>query len=102
MERVEAGNGFSVLDGAALVMGSAIASIHILGVRRWNVSVAGWIMVAITFGWVGIDGCGSIHLRGTAVRQTTPTLPRDRRPPLGGAWYTLARNGLGTIGRAGQ
>jgi hypothetical protein len=58
MEQVDAGNGFGVLDGAALVMGSAIASIHILGVRRWNVSVTGWIMVAITFGWVGLTAAG--------------------------------------------
>jgi len=58
MERIDRGDGFSVLDGAALVMGSAIASIHILGVRRWDLSGTGWFMVGITFTWVAITAAG--------------------------------------------
>ena len=34
MERIDQGGGFSVLDGAALVVGAAIASVHVLGIRR--------------------------------------------------------------------
>ncbi len=49
MERIDDGDGFSILDGGALVMGSAIASIHILGVRRWGVSGANWLIVRSAF-----------------------------------------------------
>ena len=102
MEQVDAGDGFSVLDGAALVMGSAIASIHILGVRRWDVSVTGWIMVAITFGWVGLTAAGPFIYVARRFARRLPHYPGHRRPPLGGTWYTLAGDGLGTIGRAHQ
>ncbi len=40
MERIDTGDGFSVLDGAALVVGAAIASIHILGVAARKISPA--------------------------------------------------------------
>jgi hypothetical protein len=58
MESLDLGEGLSVLDGTALVMGSAVASIHILGVRRWDMSIAGWIMVAFTFGVLGLTAAG--------------------------------------------
>jgi hypothetical protein len=58
MERIDTGAGFGVLDGASLVMGSAIASIHILSVRQWDLSGAGWVMVGITFTWVAVTAAG--------------------------------------------
>ena len=58
MERIDKAEGFSVSDGAALVMGSAIASVHILGVRRWDLSGSGWFMVAITFAWMAVTAAG--------------------------------------------
>jgi hypothetical protein len=58
MERVDTGGGFSVLDGAALVMGSAIASIHTLRVMRSDLTGAGWIMIGITFTWVAVTATG--------------------------------------------
>jgi hypothetical protein len=58
MQRIEKGEGFSILDGGALIMGSAIASIHILGVRRWGVSGATWFLVALTFAWVALTAAG--------------------------------------------
>jgi hypothetical protein len=58
MERIDTGEGFTILDGGALVMGSAIASIHILGVRRWELSGSGWLMVAITFTWTAVTASG--------------------------------------------
>jgi hypothetical protein len=58
MARIDGGEGFSILDGGALVMGSAIASIHILGVRRWEPSGTSWLMVAITFGWIALTATG--------------------------------------------
>jgi hypothetical protein len=58
MQRFDPGGGFNVLDGAALVVGSAIASIHILGVWRENLSGAGWAMIGLTFSWVAITSAG--------------------------------------------
>jgi hypothetical protein len=58
MERIDTGSGFSVLDGAALVMGSAIASIHTLRVMRSDLTGAGWIMIWLTFAWVGVTAAG--------------------------------------------
>ena len=58
MERIDNGEGFSILGRAALVIGSAIASIHILGVRRWDLSGAGWLMVALTFAWIAVTAAG--------------------------------------------
>jgi hypothetical protein len=58
MERIDTGGGFSVLDGAALVMGSAIASIHTLRVMRSDLTGAGWIMIWITFAWVALTAAG--------------------------------------------
>ena len=61
------GVGSASLDGAALVMGSAIASIHILGVRRWDLSGVG-----LDHGWHhvrlgGRDGGGAVHFPGAPV-----------------------------------
>jgi hypothetical protein len=58
MDRVDAGAGFSVLDGGALVMGSAIASVHILCATRGDLSGAGWFMMGLTFSWVAITAAG--------------------------------------------
>jgi hypothetical protein len=58
MERIDTGDGFSVLDGAALVMGSAIGSIHALRVMRSELTGAGWVMLWLTFAWVAITSTG--------------------------------------------
>jgi hypothetical protein len=58
MKRIDKGDGFSVLDGAALVVGAAIASIHILAVARDDLSGPGWIMIGITFCWVAVTAAG--------------------------------------------
>lgn len=58
MERIDTGGGFSVLDGAALVMGSAIASIHVLRVMHADLTGAGWVMLWMTFAWVALTATG--------------------------------------------
>jgi hypothetical protein len=58
MERTELGRDINVLDVVALVMGSAIASVHILRVMRSGLSVAGWVMVCIAFAWVSLTSAG--------------------------------------------
>jgi hypothetical protein len=76
MERISTGGGFSVLDGAALVMGSAIASIHILGVRRWDLSGAGWFMVGITFTWVAVTAAGPFMFLARRYGRLLPNYPK--------------------------
>ncbi|APW63665.1 hypothetical protein [Paludisphaera borealis] len=49
---------FTVLDGAALVMGSAIASLHVLRVMRSGLSIAGWAMMVLTFTWLAVTATG--------------------------------------------
>jgi hypothetical protein len=58
IERSEAGAGFSVLDGAAIVTGAAVASIHIRGVIRDNLAAPGWVLVWGTFAWVALTAAG--------------------------------------------
>jgi hypothetical protein len=58
MERNVPGSGFSVLDGVAMVMGSAIGSIHTLRVMRGDLTGAGWAMLWLTFAGVAITATG--------------------------------------------
>jgi hypothetical protein len=58
MERIDTGDGFSVLDGVAMVMGSAIASIHALRVMRGDLTGAGWVMLWLTFAGVAVTATG--------------------------------------------
>ncbi len=51
-------NGVSVLDGAAMVMGSAIASIHALRIMRGDLTGPGWVMLWLTFAGVAITATG--------------------------------------------
>ena len=102
MERIDKGDGFSVLDGAALVMGSAIASVHILGVRRWDLSGAGWFMVAITFTWVALTAAGPFIFLARRYARRLAELPPDRRPALGAAGHSLAGDRPGPVGRSDQ
>ncbi len=52
--------GFSVLDGAAIVTGAAVASIHIRGVIRAgdHLAAPGWLLIWGTFAWVALTAAG--------------------------------------------
>ncbi len=50
--------GFSVLDGAALVLGGATASVHLLRVDREGLGPAGWSMIWFAFALVGLTAAG--------------------------------------------
>jgi hypothetical protein len=58
MDQPPPGSDINVLDGLALVMGSAIGSVHILRIIRSGLSGAGWLMVWLTFAWVAITASG--------------------------------------------
>ena len=94
MERIDTGRASAYWTGAALVMGSAIASIHILGVRRWDLSGAGWFMVAITFTWVAMTAAGPfIFLARRFAHGVLPNYPQigDRLwAILGIPWLSTA------------
>jgi hypothetical protein len=76
MERIDRGGGFSVMDGAALVVGAAIASIHILGVWRGNLSGAGWVMIGITFTWVSVTAAGPFIYVARRFARRLPNYPK--------------------------
>jgi len=76
MNQIDTGSGFSVLDGAALVMGSAIASIHTLRVMRSDLSGAGWVMIGIAFTWLAATAAGPfLYLARRFVRRL-PDYPK--------------------------
>ena len=58
MEQSSASDGFNVLDLGALVMGSAIGSIHVLRVMRDGLSTGGWIMLCLVFVGVTLTAAG--------------------------------------------
>src|SRR3954452_13852085 len=57
-QRGEPGGGFSVLDGAAIVTGAAVASIHIRKVIRDDLAAPGWVLIWGTFAWVALTASG--------------------------------------------
>lgn len=52
------GNGFTVLDGAALVAGAAVASVHVRGALLAEFAGPGWALVWLTFAWVSLTAAG--------------------------------------------
>jgi hypothetical protein len=93
MERSDNADGFSVSDGAALVMGSAIASVHILGVKRWEISGSGIFLVAMTFTWVAVTAAGPFIYLARRYARHLPAYPQvgDRLwAVLGLPWLVTA------------
>jgi hypothetical protein len=58
MEQAGSTAGFSVLDLGALVMGAAIASVHVLRVMREDLSFGAWIMIGAVFAGVTATSAG--------------------------------------------
>lgn len=101
MERIDTGEGFSVLDGAALVMGSAIASIHTLRVMRSDLTGAGWVMLWLTFAWVAITSAGPfLYLARRFGRRLTdyPKIGDRLWAMLGVPWLLTAVIQSATVG----
>jgi hypothetical protein len=76
MERVDTGGGFSVLDGVALVMGSAIASIHSLRVIRGDLTAGGWFLLGMTFTGVAITATGPFLYLARRFARKLPGYPK--------------------------
>ncbi len=78
------GNDLSVLDGIALVMGSAIASVHLLRTLRPELSAAGWLLVWLTFVWVAVTASGPFIYLARRYSRRLPGYPQ-----LGDILWTL-------------
>jgi hypothetical protein len=63
-EKEDTGEGFRVLDGLALVIGAAVAAVHVRGILRDNLSGPGWVMIWITFAWVSLTAAGPFMYLG--------------------------------------
>jgi hypothetical protein len=57
-DRTGPGAGFSVLDGAALVTGAAVASIHLRGIMRDDLAAPGWALIWGAFSWIALTSAG--------------------------------------------
>ena len=76
MERRDDGRDVNVLDGVALVMGSAIASVHALRVIRSGLTPAGLIMVWITFSCVALTASGPFVFLARRYSRRLPSYPK--------------------------
>jgi hypothetical protein len=76
MERIEQGSGFSIMDGAALVVGAAIASVHVLGIRRVDLSGPGQVMIGLTFCWIAMTAAGPFLYLGRRFIRRLPDYPK--------------------------
>jgi hypothetical protein len=76
IDRNETTDGFNVLDGAALVTGAAIASIHIRGVIRDDLAAPGWALIWGTFLWVAITAAGPFLYLSRRFLRRLPDYPK--------------------------
>jgi len=76
MDQVRASGGFSVLDLVAIVMGSAIASIHVLRIMREELSAGAWIMLCLVFCGVGLTAAGPFVFLARRFVRREPGYPR--------------------------
>jgi hypothetical protein len=75
-ERVSESGGFTLIDGAALVMGAAVASVHIRGAVPLGLPGAGWVLVWLTFAGVAVTAAGPFVFLGRRFGRRTPGYPR--------------------------
>jgi hypothetical protein len=76
MEPSGQGKDINVLDGVALVMGSAIASVHMLRVIRSGLSTAGWIMLWLTYSCVALTATGPFMFLARRYSRRLPGYPK--------------------------
>ncbi len=75
-ERPESGGGFTLLDGAALVIGAALASIHTRGLISQPLSVIGWGLTWITFTGIALSAAGPFVFLVRRYGRRPPGYPR--------------------------
>jgi hypothetical protein len=75
-DRVGEGGGLTLVDGAALVTGAAVASVHIRGAVPIGLPGAGWVLVWLTFAGVAVTAAGPFVFLGRRFGRRTPGYPR--------------------------
>ncbi len=92
-ERAESGNGFTVLDGAGMVIGAAVAAVHLRQSVPETLAGPGWALLWLTFAGVAITATGPpiSFLRYLRERPSGKTWLGDRLWTLLGApWVLMA------------
>lgn len=87
------GGGLTLLDGAALVIGAAVASAHVRGAFPGGLSGAGWAFVWITFAGIALTAAGPFVFLARRYWRRPPNYPRagDRLwAVLGLPWVLIA------------
>src|SRR5271157_2662068 len=100
MERSDQGRDINVLDGVALVMGSAIASVHLLRVIRSGLSPAGWIMIWLTFSCVALTAAGPFIFLAQALFAPASRISQGRRLAVDASRRALGDHGHHRVRRA--
>jgi hypothetical protein len=75
-DRAGTGEGFSVLDGAAIVTGAAVASIHLRGIIRDDLAAPGWALIWGTFAWIALTSAGPFLLLVRRFVRRPPDYPK--------------------------
>jgi hypothetical protein len=93
LEPTGSGGGFSVLDGGAIVMGSAIASVHLTRVTRADPTGPSWLLAAFVFAWISVTAAGPFFFLVRKFRRSSAFYPKigDRLwALLGLPWISTA------------
>ncbi len=75
MSRRNGVTGFTLLDCVALVLGSAVASIHVLRVARDPLAAPGWVFVWLAFGLVALTAAGPFVYLARRFARRVPGYP---------------------------
>ncbi|QEH36158.1 hypothetical protein OJF2_47180 [Aquisphaera giovannonii] len=76
MQGINDGRDLNVLDVLALVMGSAIACVHVLRIMRGGLSSAGWVMACLMFAYVSLTAAGPFVFMERKYSRRLPGYPR--------------------------
>ena len=76
MAQAESRGGFSVLDGAVLVSGAAVASVHIRGVMSESLTGPGSILTWGCFAWIAVTASGPFLLLVRLYARRLPDYPK--------------------------
>ena len=74
--QAESRGGFSVLDGAVLVSGAAVASVHIRGVMTESLTGPGSILTWGCFAWIAVTASGLFLLLVRLYARRLPDYPK--------------------------
>lgn len=72
----QTGPGFSVLDGAAVVAGAAVASVHVRAVIHEELTIAAWSIILLAFFWIALTASGPMLLIVRGWFRRSPNYPR--------------------------